>query len=121
MKKLLFVSVMIFGSLFSALYGKEYKLMDNGKACCQIIVPEGAIPAYSYAAEELSKYLGKISGSNKGPAIVKKKSPGMYGISLHRQYTFLAILWKISLFKKSLRDEKKRFNFYDFTRTRRRN
>lgn len=81
MKKLVFVSVMIFGSLFSALNGKEYKLMDNGKACCQVIVPEGAIPAYSYAAEELSKYLGKISGSNKGPAIVKKKSPGMYGIS----------------------------------------
>ncbi|MBP5182350.1 MAG: DUF4838 domain-containing protein, partial [Lentisphaeria bacterium] len=70
--------VLLFAAL--ALPGKEYKLMEDGKALCEIVLPANAPEHYKYAAKELSAYLGKIGGG-QGPAIVTEKSGKAYPVS----------------------------------------
>jgi|GEM_PF-1181819 len=67
-------------SAFVSLSGMDFKLTDNGKPVCEIVVPKGAVPAHAFAASELSKYLGKISGGN-APKIVPAKTGKAYPVS----------------------------------------
>ncbi|MBO4303814.1 MAG: DUF4838 domain-containing protein [Lentisphaeria bacterium] len=70
--------VLLFAAL--SLTGKEYKLMEDGKALCEIVLPANAPEHCKYAAKELSAYLGKIGGG-KGPAVVTEQSGKAYPIS----------------------------------------
>ena len=70
--------VLLFAAL--SLTGKEYKLMEDGKALCEIVLPANAPEHCKYAARELSAYLGKIGGG-KGPAVVTEQSGKAYPIS----------------------------------------
>ena len=51
-KKSLFVLLALAAVL--SVWGKEYPLMENGKALCEIVIPANAPENYKYAAKELS-------------------------------------------------------------------
>ena len=74
------LSVLLALAAVLSVWGKEYKLMENGKALCEIVIPVNAPENYKYAAKELSKYLALI-GKGNAPAIVNKKSGKAYPIS----------------------------------------
>src|SRR5438876_11775580 len=41
----------------------DLTLISNGRSRCQIVIASNAIPSERYAAEELQRYLEKISGA----------------------------------------------------------
>ncbi|MBO4305296.1 MAG: hypothetical protein J6A21_11985, partial [Lentisphaeria bacterium] len=72
--------------LFAAsltLSGAEFKLTDGGKAVSCIVVSKDAGVVQKHAAEELSKFLGKISGG-ECPAVGTAPVAGKYPICLER-------------------------------------
>lgn len=60
---------------------REFKLIDDGKSVCEIVVPENASTAWKRAGGELAKYLGKISGG-ESPAIVDSPTANAYPVRL---------------------------------------
>ena len=74
------VIILLALSTLLPLWGKEYFLMEKGKALCEIVIPANAPENYKYAAKELSKYLALI-GKGNAPAIVNKATGKAYPIS----------------------------------------
>ena len=80
MKKILSsVVFMLLGCVL--LSAAEFKLMDNGRAVCSIVIRKEADCVEKHAASELSLYLGKISGG-KSPAVGLAPVKGTYPIYL---------------------------------------
>ena len=61
----------------------SFKLTDNGKTVCSIVVAPNAGPAEKHAAEELAKYLALTSGGER-PAIGTAPQPGTYPMYLKK-------------------------------------
>jgi len=68
------------GTFFAA---ESRFLMKDGKAECEIVLPENAPAHEQFAAQELSSYLGKIAADRK-PAIVKKATGKKYPVTFVR-------------------------------------
>ncbi|MBO4305065.1 MAG: hypothetical protein J6A21_10805, partial [Lentisphaeria bacterium] len=64
------VPAMLSGTLFA-----DFTFVKDGKSCCTIVVKKDAHVVEKHAAEELSKFLGKISNGEK-PVIAEKALPG---------------------------------------------
>ena len=68
------IAVLLSGTLFA-----DFPLMQNGKSVCTIVVKKGASPVEKHAAEELAKFLAKISKGEK-PVIAEKAVNGTKSI-----------------------------------------
>ncbi|MBO4305064.1 MAG: DUF4838 domain-containing protein, partial [Lentisphaeria bacterium] len=64
------ILAMLSGTLFA-----DFTFVKDGKSCCTIVVKKDAHVVEKHAAEELSKFLGKISNGEK-PVIAEKALPG---------------------------------------------
>ena len=73
--------VFLFGLVLAASAADHVTLADHGKSKYQIVLPAGAIPAERYAAEELQRYLEKISGA-KLPIVADTEAPTAREIQL---------------------------------------
>jgi hypothetical protein len=75
-------SVVIFIQLLVASSaGAGVTLVDHGTSAYRIVLPAAAIPAERYAAEELQRYLEKISGARL-PIVSDGETPGSQEIVL---------------------------------------
>ena len=63
------------------LCGAEFPLMKNGKAVSCIVLQKNATPVEQHAADELAKFLAKISNGER-PAIGTEPVKGKYPIYL---------------------------------------
>ena len=71
----------LFGLLLAASGADQVTLADHGKSKYRIVLPAAAIPAERYAAEELQRYLEKLSGA-KLPIVADTVEPTAREIQL---------------------------------------
>ncbi|MBO4303967.1 MAG: DUF4838 domain-containing protein, partial [Lentisphaeria bacterium] len=80
-----FAKFLAFAALFLllpvSLPGKDVFLLKDGKAVSVILVGEKASPAERHAADELSLFLGRLSGGDAPKVLEKGKSSSLYPVS----------------------------------------
>jgi hypothetical protein len=73
-RRWLALAVCLFGLVPPAVAANQVTLADHGKTKYRIVLPAASIPAERYAAEELQRYLEKISGA-KLPIVADTEAP----------------------------------------------
>ena len=75
------LGICLFGLVLAASAADQVTLADHGKSKYRIVLPASAIPAERYAAEELQRYLEKMSGA-KLPIVTDAEKPTAREIQL---------------------------------------